>query len=269
MPKANVNGINIAYDVDGQGEPLVLIMGFNSSRKVSFFQKRAFSKYFQVITFDNRGFGGSDKPNGPYSIRMMADDAVGLMNHINIEKAHILGVSMGGMIAQELAINYPEKMGKLILWCTYAQMDETSGWTSEFRKSLGLDVDCSHDDWRNVPIKDVTNSIPYFASNSWLFKLISIAFFKVLSIISGLDGVDAQWQAMIGHDTLDRLHMIQAPTLIIAGTEDNLIKPSSSDVLASNIPNSRLIMVTGGSHMIVLGKRSRFNKEALDFLRDS
>jgi len=91
MPKAPVNGINIEYDVDGKGEPLVLIVGFQSVRQLWIFQKRAL-KYFQVMTFDNRGVGDSDKPSGPYSTEMKADDTVGLMNHLGIEKASFLPI---------------------------------------------------------------------------------------------------------------------------------------------------------------------------------
>jgi pimeloyl-ACP methyl ester carboxylesterase len=79
-----------------------------------------FKKYYKIVTFDNRGVGESDKPAGPYTTKMMADDTVGLMDHLGIKKANILGVSMGGMIALEIAINYPEKVSKLVLGCTFA-----------------------------------------------------------------------------------------------------------------------------------------------------
>jgi pimeloyl-ACP methyl ester carboxylesterase len=92
MPKANVNGINISYRVEGQGDPLVMIMGLGSAQNNWRFQIGSFKKYYRTITFDNRGIGKSDKPTGPYTIKMMADDIIGLMDHLGIEKAHILGV---------------------------------------------------------------------------------------------------------------------------------------------------------------------------------
>ncbi len=95
MPKANVNGININYGVYGHGEPLVLIMGFAGPKLGWIFQRCFFKKHYQVVTFDNRGVWRTDKPEGPYSIKMMADDTVGLMDHLGIKKANILGVSMG------------------------------------------------------------------------------------------------------------------------------------------------------------------------------
>ena len=105
MPKASVNGVNVNYKVHGEGEPLVLIMGFAAPRWAWFFQTRAFRKYYKVITFDNRGVGKTDKPSEPYTIKTMADDTIGLMDYLGIDKAHILGYSMGGIIAQELIIN--------------------------------------------------------------------------------------------------------------------------------------------------------------------
>src|SRR5512137_1250660 len=108
MPKVKVNGVTLDYEVEGQGDPLIMIIGLGSDQSNWRLQKGQFNKLFRVITFDNRGAGKSDKPPGPYSIKMMADDTIGLMDYLRIDKAHILGVSMGGMIAQEIAINYPD-----------------------------------------------------------------------------------------------------------------------------------------------------------------
>ena len=138
MPLAKLNGVSISYQVEGQGEPLVMIMGFSGGRSGWIRQRPFFKKYYWVITFDNRGVGKSDKLLGPYSTRMMADDTLGLMDLLRIEKAHIMGVSMCGMIAQELAINYPQRVRKLVLACTYASQDEMRGDTLEHARFLGL-----------------------------------------------------------------------------------------------------------------------------------
>ena len=127
MPKARVNGISINYSVEGRGEPLFLIMGFSGSKMAWFFQRGAFRKHFQVVTFDNRGVGQSDKPPGPYSMKMFADDTVGLMDHLGIDKAHVLGASMGGMIAQHIALSHPERVRKLVLSCTVASRQGGGG----------------------------------------------------------------------------------------------------------------------------------------------
>src|SRR5512139_2325818 len=102
MPVARANGININYGVEGTGEPLLMIMGFTAPGSGWGAQIAFFRKQYQTITFDNRGVGKSDKPQGPYSTRMMADDAAGLMDFLKVRKADVMGASMGGMIAQEL-----------------------------------------------------------------------------------------------------------------------------------------------------------------------
>ena len=268
MPKAKVNGINLYYEVNGQGEPLVMIMGFAGSRAGWIFQRRAFQKYFQVITFDNRGVGSSDKPCGPYSIRMMAEDTIGLMDHLGIEKAHILGVSMGGYIAQELAINHPERVRKLVLGCTYACQDETGGHSSEYYKGMGLVEGCPADELGRIPIEKVLRTEFPLAFNSRLYMIGVAPFINIYARLMATEGVAAQFQAIVGHDTLERLTMIQAPTLVITGTGDRIIKPASSDVLAKMIPDARLVKIEGGPHSVFIGMRKRFNREVLDFLRE-
>jgi len=268
MPRAKVNGINLYYEVNGQGEPLVMVMGFAGSRAGWIFQRRAFQKYFQIITFDNRGVGRSDKPGGPYSIRMMAEDTIGLMDHLGIKKAHILGVSMGGYIAQELAINYPERVRKLVLGCTYARQDEIGGHSPEYYRGLGLAEGCPADELRKIAVGKVLRTEFPLAFNSRLYKIGVAPFVNIYARLMATQGVAAQFQAIVGHDTLERLTMIQAPTLVITGTRDRIIKPGSSEVLANMIPNARLVKIEGGPHSVFIGMRKRFNKEVLDFLRE-
>lgn len=268
MPKTEVNGINISYMVEGQGEPLVMIMGFSAPRIGWVLQRRAFRKYFQVITFDSRGVGGSDKPPGPYSMKMMADDTVGLMDHLGIDKAHILGVSMGGMIAQEVAINYPERVRKLVLGSTYARSDEIGGHSSEYYKALGLEEGCSDDELRSVAVGKVLGTVFSLAFNSRLYRIGVAPLARVFARLRASEGVRAQFEAIVGHDTLDRLHLIEAPTLVITGAGDRLHRPGSSEVIANRIPKAKLVKVEGGSHAFLVAMRGRFNREVLDFLRD-
>jgi pimeloyl-ACP methyl ester carboxylesterase len=258
MPLARLNGIHISYQVEGEGEPLVLIMGFTASRIGWMPQLRFLKKYYRVITFDNRGVGKSDKPPGPYSTRMMADDTVKLMGLLGIEKAHILGVSMGGMIAQELAINYPQRVMKLVLASTYASQDETSGDTLEQAKFLQL-----------TPEKKV-GAMVGLAFNKPLYRFI----FGLLARVqigfrgaSGRVGIAGQSEACLTHNTLERLSSITAPTLVIVGTGDRIIKPVSSEVIAGKIPNAKLVKVEGGSHYFSFEMKNVFNREVLNFLK--
>jgi len=112
MPVAKVGDINLCYNARGDGQPLILIIGFASAQTSYFGLARVLAKHYRVVTFDNRGIGGSDKPAGPYSMSMMAGDTIGLMDYLRIEKAHIMGGSMGGMIAQEMAIDHPQRCGQ-------------------------------------------------------------------------------------------------------------------------------------------------------------
>lgn len=259
MPIAKISGLNISYKVEGEGEPLVMIQGLGSGKGGWLFQVPAFKKHYQVITFDNRGVGESDKPEGPYSMKGMATDTVGLMEYLGIKKAHILGISMGGMIAQEVAINYPEKVLKLILGCTCACHDETSGLTPEFLKAI------------NEQTNHHKPADPKLGANTWFYRIV---FYILMSLQSrslkgeALSGFKAQKEASEKHNTVDRLSSIKAKTLVIAGTCDKAVWPASSSLIAQKIPSSKLIMVKDGSHLFSVEKRSIFNREVLGFLRN-
>jgi len=261
MPSADVNGINVYYKIHGSGEPLVLIMGLGGGHGAWFFQIRAFKKFYQVITFDNRGIGKTDKPSESYTIKTMADDTIDLMDYLGVDKAHILGVSLGGMIAQEVAINYPQRVRKLVLGCTTAGEWEMSETPSELLRAIGLEEDSTEVDIRSVNINRLMDSMIPLAFNKRLYRMVILPLTKVYMKSVG-------FEAAAGHSTLDRLHLIEAPTLVITGAEDRLIPPHFSEVIASLIPNARLVKVEGGSHTFLAEMRSRFNKEILDFLRD-
>jgi pimeloyl-ACP methyl ester carboxylesterase len=258
MPLAKLNGVSINYKVEGQGEPLVMVMGFSATRSGWIRQIPFFRKYYRVITFDNRGAGKSDKPPGPYSTRMMADDTLGLMDLLGIEKARIMGASMGGMIAQELAINYPQRVMKLILACTYASQDETSGDTLEQAKFLRL-----------TPGEKASAMIG-LAFNKPLYRFVFGLLARVQTRLvgtSGNAGIPGQSEACRTHNTLDRLPLITAPTLVIVGTGDRIIKPVSSEVIGGTIPNAKAVRIEGGSHCFSFEMKNEFNREVLNFLK--
>ena len=260
MPLAKLSGMNISYKVEGQGEPVIMIMGFTSTRSGWISQVPDFRKHYRVITFDNRGVGKSDKPPGPYSTKMIADDTVKLMDYLGIEKAHIMGASMGGMIAQELAINYPQRVMKLVLACTYARQDRTSGDNSKQAELVQLTPD------------KMANAMIHLAFNNQLYRITFGIFARIQSIFfrtSDRQGIIGQESACLKHNTLERLPLIKSPTLVIVGTEDKIINPVSSDILASKIPNAKLVKLDGGSHSFTLEMKTVFNQEVLNFLKNS
>jgi 3-oxoadipate enol-lactonase len=267
MPKAKVNGININYKVQGHGEPLVLISGYAADQTGWMFQTRSFKNFYRVVTFDNRGVGKTDKPGGAYSIKMMADDTVSLMDYLGIKKAHILGTSMGGMIAQVIALNYPERINKLILASTFARRDKSNGFSVEFYKSLGLGEGYTDDDTGGVPIRRIVDILLSLAFNKSLYKTILLPLMKIQVRLTSETGLIGQWEAILGHNAADGLPKINIPTLVLVGTKDREHKTTSSELIAKLIPIAKLVKVEDGSHAMAAEMRSKFNKEVLDFLR--
>ena len=259
MPLAKLDGINISYKIEGQGEPLIMIMGFTASRSGWVSQTPYFRKYYKVITFDNRGVGKSDKPPGPYSTKMMAEDTIKLMDYLGIEKANIMGASMGGMIAQELAINYPQRVIKLVLACTYAYQDRTRSDNPEQAKLAQV----TPDKMANAMIRLAFNN-PFYRFTFGIVAGIQSKFIGA----SERRGISGQADACLKHNTLERLPLITAPTLVIVGTEDKIINPVSSEILASKIPNAKLVKLEGGSHSFTLEMSNIFNRDVLNFLKN-
>ena len=259
MPIAKIGEININYSVQGTGEPIVMIMGFGSSMEGWYFQIPFFSKHFRVVALDNRGVGGSDKPKGPFTTRIMADDVIHLMDHLEIEKAHIIGASMGGMIAQEISINYPERVNKLVLACTYAKRGETFRDISDGGKLRGSP-------------SDRMTSIIGLAFNKPLYRFVFGFLARLTSIFrrtSDAVGIEGQSMAVMRHDALERLGSINSETLVIVGTKDRLIDPAASEVITGIVPNAKLVKIEGGSHTIMVENKDEFNEEVLKFLTNS
>jgi pimeloyl-ACP methyl ester carboxylesterase len=259
MPLAKLKNININYRVEGRGEPLLMIMGFSAPMIGWYFQTHFFKKSNCVITFDNRGVGKSDKPQGPYTTKMMADDTIHLMDYLGIDKTHIIGASMGGMIAQEVAINYPERVKKLVLACTYAKQDESS-------------ITLNMRTLSKQTVKKMTVRVINLGFNKPHYRLI----FSLLGWINSIFmesstsiGIKGQSMACMNHNTLDRLGLITAETLVIVGADDRLINPVSSEVISKNIPGARLVKVRNGSHTFMVEMRDAFNQEVLNFLSSS
>jgi pimeloyl-ACP methyl ester carboxylesterase len=263
MPLAKVGEIDLCYKVSGEGQPLVLIIGFASAQNLWYSQVRVFSKQYRVVTFDNRGFGKSDKPAGPYTTKMLAGDTIGLMDRLGIKKAHIVAGSMGGMIAQEMAIDYPQRVDRLVLFCT------TAGG-QPWRDALFGMIEASDVHWnRSKPDLTGTNLQKFMvamasrSSNGRLYQLLIMPLVRLQAKLGRVKVPVGQLEAMLSHNALERLDRIQAPTLVLTGSEDKLMPPHSSDVLASRIKGAKLVVIEGGGHTLAAGA---FNREVLGFL---
>jgi pimeloyl-ACP methyl ester carboxylesterase len=263
MPLAKVDDINLCYKVRGDGHPLLMITGFASAQNTLFTLARAFAKHYCVVTFDNRGIGGSDKPTGPYSISMMASDTIGLMDFLGIDRVHLLGGSMGGMVAQHMAIDHPQRVDKLILFSTSAD----GQWLLDLAETITPNWNRSRSDPASTDLRKLIVAMALRTCNRPFNRLVFVALAKLQARLGTLTGLAGQIEAMMTHHVLDRLHLIQAPTLVLAGGEDRLIAPQSSEVLASRITGAKLVIIAGGSHIVAGEMGDQFKKQVLGFLR--
>ncbi|MCX5751763.1 MAG: alpha/beta hydrolase [Candidatus Saganbacteria bacterium] len=250
------------HEVSGSGEPLLLISGLGADNSCWGGVVKSFSKRFQTIVFDNPGSGRSSIFKKPHTIRHLADDAVKLLNYLGIKRAHLIGHSMGGYIAQEIAINYPKRVNKLILEGTApVSSSRNNVLFSGFAKKLK----------EKEPIEKWITTW-----SSWLFSkktfdsgLFVETFIKNASKYpypSTAEGFSAQVDAMAKFDTRSRLSEIKAKTLIIEGEDDILIRPDEARVLAKQIPGSKIRLIKNVAHYVHLENPSLFTKIAMGFL---
>jgi len=262
MPTIKIGDINIYYEVHGEGEPLLLIMGLGSDLTSWIFQIPEFSKKYRVIVFDNRGVGRSDAPDVPYSTELMADDTAGLLHALDIDKAHILGLSMGGMIAQELALKYPQRVKSLILATTAAG---PYSWATHI---LGTMLRLNQEGVNRETLTTLRLS--------WLFtdkffdnpELVRTVIDTMLAnpYPQPVHGYARQFAAATEHNTRDRIGKITVPTLVLVGKEDILLPVKMSEELAAGIPNAELVVLEGGGHGFLAEIAGKFNQAVLDFL---
>jgi len=262
MPKVKAQGIDLYYEVHGAGYPLVLIRGLGSNADHWYCQRPAFSPCYSVVTFDNRGIGRSEGPDVPYTISMMAGDTVGLMDAIGISRAHILGISMGGMIAQEIALTYPQRVRGLILACTHCGGDRAVRPAEEIARAfIEYIFTGSQEAAQNIPrclftertLREAPEVVKRYQEISSRFPPTP-------------DTMIRQWKAIQAHDTWEDLARVQAPTLVLSGSDDVLVPPENSKILADRIPNAQLQVIEGGGHQFLVEEADAFNRAVLEFL---
>ena len=266
MPIAKANGINIYYEIHGKGEPLVLIAGYGANSISWFNQTPVLSKKYRVIIFDNRGTGRSDKPDIPYTIKMMADDTAGLLDAIGIRAAHVFGLSMGSAIAQEFAINYPEKVISLILGCASSgAAHSASADPAAMMQLLNM-----KDSKQKSPEEEVKLLLPIIFTQEFIDKnkdRIGEFIKRRAEYPTPPFAYGRQGQAVVGFDTYDRLPQIKAPTLIINGAEDRICPMENARRLGSRIPNSEVVILEKAAHSFNAEVPEKTNSLILDFLK--
>jgi pimeloyl-ACP methyl ester carboxylesterase len=274
MSIAKVGPVELYYEEHGSGDPLLLIMGLATDSTGWAFQIPEFQQHYRTIAFDNRGVGRSAKPPGPYSIHEMADDAAGLLDALDVRRPHVLGISMGGMIAQELALRHPERVRSLTLACTYPEPDadvesHLHFSMQKFGGHITGDGEMEVDVKAINPMEFLQHMLPTVFNPEFIQQELP----KLIQVFSGalqygfsMEAILGQVAAVMGHRATDRLHQIAAPTLVITGDADLLIPPGNSDILAKHIPGAKLIKVPGGSHGFNFETPDVFNRAVLEFL---
>jgi 3-oxoadipate enol-lactonase len=254
------DGVRLRYERHGDaGDPMLLVMGLGSPLEFWEFQTPVLARSHRVCVYDNRGVGSSDKPAGPYDVRTLARDAVAVMDACGFARAHVVGLSMGGMIAQELAIRHSDRVGALVLAATYAKPDDEVKATVS---TEGLDP-------RGVEPKQIFKmmmsmvlSAEFIArERDWLRATRE----RMLPNVS-VEGFIAQMAAVMAHDATAELHRIEAPTLVMKPAADLLIPPRCSDALAAAIPGAQLVTFEHASHGFNVEQADKFNRAVIDFV---
>lgn len=267
MPSiSNTETTKIAYETNGAGPPLLLIAGLGCDRNIwKPFQVAELSKHFQVIIFDNRGIGESDKPQGPYSTAQMADDAADLLTQLDIVSAHILGHSMGGMISLEFAIRHPDKTKTLIVASGIDRADEwmkTKQIANQGLSKLEVDEPALRESiaWMNIMwMFDQT----YFGKTGAVNRVLEV----MKASTQPFEAYRSQSQALANHDATHGLGNIECPTLVILGKEDILTPLRYTEGIVDAIPDARLELIDDCGHMIIFEKPNEFNSLVIDFLK--
>jgi pimeloyl-ACP methyl ester carboxylesterase len=246
MPEIRVGENELHYERGGSGEPLLMIQGMSGTH-VSWGEPflAPLRESFDVIAFDNRGIGLSAPIDGPFTIVEMAEDAAGLMGELGIESAHVVGISMGGMIAQDLALAHPERLRSLTLGCTYCGGPGSRLMPQENVEILAAGM-MSGDRDKAIRASYEVNLSPAFRADESRYA----AFHEMAtSVPAAKQTIELQAQAIFGHDTSARLDEISTPTLIVHGTEDGVLPYPNGEMIASLMPTARLETLEDVGHM--------------------
>jgi pimeloyl-ACP methyl ester carboxylesterase len=266
MPKVKVGDINMYYEIHGKGEPLVMIVGIGGSMTLLFRQIPIFSKEYKLIVFDNRGAGRSDAPDIPYTIETMADDIAGLLNTLGIKSAHIIGTSMGGAIAQNFALRYPERVRSLTLASTDCG---GSHWIPADAENTKNSTQTGNDSTATVEERNKKRA-SFLFSQDFIDNnpgIIHEFFAKTMEHPPTPQSYIRQLQALEGHDTYERLPEIRVPTMIIHGESDPINPVENARILASRIPKAELHILKNMRHCVIYEASDEVNRLMLDFLR--
>jgi 3-oxoadipate enol-lactonase len=261
MPFAESDGAKLHWEERGSGDPLLLIMGLGYTKDMWYRTLPALADGYRVIVYDNRGVGQSDVTPGPYTTRQLATDAVAVLDAADVENANVLGASLGGMIAQEVALSYPERVRSLVLCCTTAGGPDSvpaEAWVLEvLQQRASMPVD-----------EGIRASIPFTYDPGTPPERIEEDLAVRRRTYPSEDGYRAQLAAALAHDAHDRVANIAVPTLVVHGENDQLVPPVNGRRLAERIPGAKLELIPNASHIFFSDQPEASTRAILAFLAE-
>jgi 3-oxoadipate enol-lactonase len=255
--------LNVEYYIEGSGPPLLMIMGLGGQASswgeplLEGLQQR-----FSMIRFSNRGTGATDKPAGGYTIPQMAADAAALMQALGLDQAHVMGISMGGMVAQELVLTHPDKVQGFVLGCTNCgpahSVSVPAQTLAKFGQIMQLPVE-----QRIQRFWEITVTPDFMEQHAdFLERIIEIG----IATPTPMETFGMQFSAVQSFDSYDRLPQIKSPTLILHGDEDVLVPVANAQVLHERIPGSRVRIIQGTGHCFFWEEPEEVVEEVVGFL---
>ncbi len=257
--------MDLYYEVQGEGFPLVMIIGLSGN--IDWWAPEpitTLARHFKVITFDNRGAGRSADPGFAFTIKTLADDTVGLMNALNIPKAHVLGISMGGMIAQELVLNYPDKVEKLVLCSTNAGGGKQVPPSQQVLAKLTADTSSMSPEDQIQLVVSLIFTEDYIKQHP---EDIEMFVQQLIKAPIKPSSYKLQLQAVLQFNAGRRLKTVTKPILVVHGKKDILIPPENGSIIASLIPGAKLVLFDESGHAVFSPEPAKVNQAILAFLK--
>ena len=259
MNATSADGTSVAWESHGDGPPLLLIHGLGYARWGWEPIVAPLRQTFRVLLFDNRGIGGSDRPSGPYSTAQLAADAVSVLDAAEVERANVLGTSLGGMVAQEFVLSRADRVDRLVLACT------TPGGASSYPLPEAT-IRLMQESASLPPDERLRRFVENALSDPYDERIVDLIMAHRLQEAQPLEAWEAQAAAALSFDVFDRLGDIAVPTLVVTGTADRVVDCRNSELLSERIPGARLERFDGCGHLFFWQEPDRFVNLVTEFL---
>lgn len=258
MPYLSANGIRLYYQTAGEGPSLLLLHGLGSASDDWQLQIPIFAGHFRVVAMDLRGHGRSDKPRGPYAMRDFASDAVALLDGLMIPRAHVLGLSLGGMVAQQLALDFPRRVSSLTLVNTFPRFDP---WESHLLRRIVQRAINFGEGGMDAVAEAVAASLFPRPTQRPLYEETVKRFAR-----NDVSGYQASVRAILRFNVESRLRGVRCPTLIVAGDRDRTVSWRQKVRMARQVAGARFAVIHDSGHASPLDQPAHFNRVVLEFL---